>query len=109
MRRRLPSFIGLGRIRLGRIMKEPHEMRIDLDQVESIRGKCAFDSSIGYRSCRRIARIFPLIDAVVIHEDAVTRPFEIIKLPAAQTPPENGSDNKDKHNGHGNKEVQNFH
>lgn len=46
---------------------------------------------------------------VVIHQYAVCRTFHILKLSAAQCPPEYGANRKYQHEGKGDQQVKNIH
>lgn len=67
-------------------------------QQEIIRG-FPFDTTAS-SSTRRI---------VVIHQNAVGRALHVLKLPAAQRPPEYGAYGEYQHEGKGNQQVENIH
>ena len=45
----------------------------------------------------------------IVRENAVSRPFEILELPAAQRPPEHGPGGEDQGHREWNQQVKRFH
>ena len=47
--------------------------------------------------------------SVLVHQNTVRGPFQIVELPAAQRPPEHGADRKDEHQAQRHQQINDIH